>query len=117
MIKTEIKSINNYDYVLSDNKNNYHLNLEFYDLDNKLNIGDIIYIPKKLLKDNLESKKDKDFSECKECQVEILQHIVFEYEIEKLSNIIKDEDDSLDFSLQFKNKDTEPFENIFKKFL
>ena len=72
---------------------------------------------KKLLKDNLESKKDKDFSECKECQVEILQHIVFEYEIEKLSNIIKDEDDSLDFSLQFKNKDTEPFENIFKKFL
>ena len=52
MIKTKIISINNYDYVLSDGKNNYNLNLEFYDLDNKLNIGDIIYIPKKLLKDN-----------------------------------------------------------------
>ena len=54
MIKTEIISINNYDYdyVLSDGIDNYNLNLEFYDLDNKLNIGDIIYIPKKLLKDN-----------------------------------------------------------------
>ena len=52
MIKTEIISINNYDYVLSDGKNNYNLNLEFYDLDYKLNIGDIIYIPKKLLVNN-----------------------------------------------------------------
>jgi len=52
MTKTEIISINNYDYVLSDGIDNYNLNLEFYDLDNKLNIGDIIYIPKKLLKDN-----------------------------------------------------------------
>ena len=52
MIKTEIISINNYDYVLSDGIDNYNLNLEFYDLDNKLNIGDIIYIPKELLKDN-----------------------------------------------------------------
>ena len=52
MIKTVIISINNYDYVLSDGKNNYNLNFEFYDLDNKLNIGDIIYIPKKLLVNN-----------------------------------------------------------------
>ncbi len=52
MIKTEIISINNYDYILSDGNSNYHLNLEFYDLDNKLNIGNIIYIPKKLLKNN-----------------------------------------------------------------
>ena len=52
MIKTEIISINNYDYILSDGKNNYNLNLEFYDLDNKLNIGNIIYIPSKLLKNN-----------------------------------------------------------------
>ena len=52
MIKTEIISINNYDYILSDGNNNYNLNLEFYDLDNKLNIGNIIYIPKKLLKNN-----------------------------------------------------------------
>ena len=52
MIKTEIISINNYDYILSDGNNNYNLNLEFYDLDNKLNIGNIIYIPSKLLKNN-----------------------------------------------------------------
>lgn len=52
MIKTEIISINNYDYILSDGNSNYYLNLEFYDLDNKLNIGNIIYIPKKLLKNN-----------------------------------------------------------------
>ena len=52
MIKTNILSINNYDYVLSDGNNSYNLNLEFYDLDNKLNIGDIIYIPSKLLKNN-----------------------------------------------------------------
>ena len=52
MIKTEIISINNYDYILSDGNSNYHLNLEFYDLDNKLNIGNIIYIPSKLLKNN-----------------------------------------------------------------
>ena len=52
MIKTEIISINNYDYILSDGNNKYNLNLEFYDLDNKVNIGDIIYIPKKLLKNN-----------------------------------------------------------------
>ena len=52
MIKTEIISINNYDYILSDGNNNYKLNLELYDLDNKLNIGDIIYIPSKLLKNN-----------------------------------------------------------------
>ena len=52
MIKTEIISINNYDYILSDGKNNYNLNLEFYDLDNKLNIENIIYIPSKLLKNN-----------------------------------------------------------------
>ena len=53
MIKTEIISINNYDYILSDGNNKYNLNLEFYDLDNKVNIGDIIYIPKKLLKNNV----------------------------------------------------------------
>ena len=52
MIKTEIISINNYYYILSDGNNNYNLNLEFYDLDNKLNIGDIIYIPSKLLINN-----------------------------------------------------------------
>lgn len=52
MIKTEILNINNYDYILSDGNNNYNLNLEFYDLDNKLNIGDIIYIPSKLLINN-----------------------------------------------------------------
>ena len=52
MIKTEIISISNYDYILTDGKNNYSLNLEFYDLDNKLNVGDIIYIPKKLLINN-----------------------------------------------------------------
>ena len=68
MIKTEIISINNYDYILSDGNSNYHLNLEFYDLDNKLNIGNIIYIPKKLLKNNSvytygkinEDKKEND---------------------------------------------------------
>ena len=52
MIKTEIISINNYDYILTDGKNNYNLNLEFYDLDTKLNTRDIIYMPKKLLVDN-----------------------------------------------------------------
>lgn len=52
MIKTEILNINNYDYILSDGKKEYNINLEFYDLDNKLNIGDIIYIPKKLLINN-----------------------------------------------------------------
>ena len=52
MIKTEILNIDSYDYILSDGINNYKLNLEFYDLDNKLNIGDTMYIPKKLLINN-----------------------------------------------------------------
>lgn len=52
IIIIEIISINNYDYTLTDGNNNYNLNLEFYDLDTKLNIGDIIYIPRKLLINN-----------------------------------------------------------------
>lgn len=70
MIKTEIISINNYDYILSDGNNNYNLNLEFYNLDNKLNIGDIIYIPSKLLVNNgvytygkIKDKKYKNIDE------------------------------------------------------
>ena len=70
MIKTEIISINNYDYILSDGNNNYNLNLEFYNLDNKLNIGDIIYIPSKLLVKNgvytygkIKDKKYKNIDE------------------------------------------------------
>ena len=68
MIKAEILNIDNYNYILSDGKNNYKLNLEFYDLDDKLNIGDIIYIPSKLLINNSvytygkinEDKKEND---------------------------------------------------------
>ena len=52
MIKTNIININGYNYTLSYGNNNYNLNLEFYDLDDKLNIGDIIYIPDKLLINN-----------------------------------------------------------------
>lgn len=50
MKKLVIEEINNYDYILKDELNNqYELNLEFYGLDKKLSVGDVIYLNKKLL--------------------------------------------------------------------
>ena len=50
MKKLVIKEINNYDYLLEDDKNNqYELNFEFCDFDQKISTGDIIYIPNRLL--------------------------------------------------------------------
>lgn len=63
------------------------------------------------LKETLESTKKAEFSKCK---IEILQHIDFEHEIERLKNITKG--DEVSKFLEFKD-DKEPFENIFKEFL
>ena len=50
MIKLKILNKNNYQYNLEDeNEQNYILNLDFFDLDEKPNIGDYIYINKELL--------------------------------------------------------------------
>lgn len=50
MIKLIVDNIENYNYTLKDENNNlYELNLEFYDLDKRIKIGDTIYLPKQLL--------------------------------------------------------------------
>ncbi len=50
MIKLKIINIDGYIYNLKDTKkNNYTLNLEFFDIDKKLQIGDYIYMSAELL--------------------------------------------------------------------
>jgi hypothetical protein len=50
MIKLKIVNIDSYKYNLQDeDKNNYIINLEFFDLEEKPKIGDYIYINKQLL--------------------------------------------------------------------
>ena len=53
MIKTKVIDIQDvYCYTVIDSNNNrYELNIEFYDI-NKLNAGDSIYFPKRLLVNN-----------------------------------------------------------------
>ena len=38
-----VKKIENYDYVLTDNKKDYTKNIEFIDL--KVNVGDVLLVP------------------------------------------------------------------------
>lgn len=50
MIKLKIINIDGYIYNLKDTKeNNYTLNLEFFDIDKKPQIGDYIYMSSELL--------------------------------------------------------------------
>mgnify|MGYP003317186449 CR=1 FL=1 len=50
MIKLEIVSKNNYEYILEDkNGNKYIVNLEFLDISQKPEIGDYIYLNNELL--------------------------------------------------------------------
>lgn len=51
MKKLLVKNIDNYNYYLSDNENNYRINIEFYDTDYKPIVGDILYIDENLLKE------------------------------------------------------------------
>ena len=54
MKKCKIEKINNYYYSLKDNHNNkYEINIEFYDINDKICVGDTIYINEKLLKENI----------------------------------------------------------------
>ncbi len=50
MIKLKIVNKDSYKYDLKDeDKHNYNLNLEFFDIEEKLKIGDYIYMNKELL--------------------------------------------------------------------
>ena len=50
MLKLDIVNIDNYLYNLKDEENNnYKLNLDFFDIKEKLKIGDCIYISEELL--------------------------------------------------------------------
>lgn len=55
MIKLEIESINNYIYILKDEKDKkYIFNLEFIGLAESVEVGNYIYINEKLLDSNYE---------------------------------------------------------------
>lgn len=50
MIELEIVTVNNYEYNLKDEEQHkYVMNLEFFDIEDKLEIGDHIYINRELL--------------------------------------------------------------------
>ena len=50
MIKLKVEKINQYEYELKDeNEKKYNLNLEFYDINKGLEIGDTVYINEELL--------------------------------------------------------------------
>lgn len=51
MKKLIIKEIKEYSYLFSDGDNEIEMVLEFQGIDYKLQIGDIIYFPKKLVQD------------------------------------------------------------------
>lgn len=54
MKKLKIIKIDSYNYYFKDENNKkYNLNIEFYDIENKPIIGDIIYINEILLKDRV----------------------------------------------------------------
>lgn len=54
MKKLEIEKIDGYNYYLKDSDNcKYKINIEFYDVLDKINIGDIIYINERLLKEQI----------------------------------------------------------------
>lgn len=50
MKKLMIKDIDNYNYYFSDDKNNYRINMEFYETNYKPKVGDSLYIDENLLK-------------------------------------------------------------------
>jgi len=53
MKKLYIKNINGYNYTLTDNNKEYNLNIEFYNLLDKLAINDIVYMNNNILKDKV----------------------------------------------------------------
>lgn len=54
MKKLEIEKIDGYNYYLKDSDNcKYNINIEFYDVFDKINIGDVIYINERLLKEKI----------------------------------------------------------------
>ena len=61
MVKLRIVDIDNYKYYLEDEyKNNYTINLEFFDLKEKLKIGNYIYMNKELLNSKYEGYSTSD---------------------------------------------------------
>ena len=54
MKKLKIEKIDNYNYSLKDSDNNYYnINIEFYDILDKIDIGDVLYMDEKLLKEKI----------------------------------------------------------------
>lgn len=54
MKKLKIEEIDNYNYSLKDSDNNYYnINIEFYDILDKVDIGDVLYMDEKLLKEKI----------------------------------------------------------------
>lgn len=54
MLKCQISQKDNYIYTLKDNNDNiYHLNMDFYGLTEKPQVGDYIYLDSELLKTNI----------------------------------------------------------------
>ena len=82
MIKLEIVDKNNFDYILKDIKENiYNLNMEFLDIEQKIEIGNYVFLHEKLLNSkyvgystsytfgNLENKYGKDNIELNDIDV------------------------------------------------
>lgn len=54
MKKLKIEEIDNYNYSLKDSDNNYYnINIEFYDILDKIDIGDVLYMDEELLKEKV----------------------------------------------------------------
>ncbi len=54
MQKLVINKIDNYNYELQDKDNKiYNINMEFYDLDKIVQVGDILYMSEDLLKEKI----------------------------------------------------------------
>jgi len=54
LIELRVLNIDNYNYTLVDKSDNkYNINIEFYDIDKCLNIGDYIYMNNELLNEKV----------------------------------------------------------------
>ncbi len=54
MRKLIINKIDNYNYELQDKDDNiYNINIEFYDLNKKIHVGDVLYMDEELLKEKM----------------------------------------------------------------
>ncbi len=51
MKKLEITKINKYQYELKDDNRVYHFNMEFFNVQEEIKVGDFIYMSEKLLRE------------------------------------------------------------------